>query len=59
VEFQISEPKQFVKDHAATIKMTLMGLRMMSQMAGVGTKFLTGVSLPFKLPSTESFDSFL
>ncbi|GMH52373.1 hypothetical protein TrRE_jg3651, partial [Triparma retinervis] len=59
MEFQIDEPKQFVKDHAATIKMTLKGLRMMSKVAGVGTKILTGASLPFELPSTESFDSFL
>jgi hypothetical protein len=59
MDFQIDEPKQFVKDHAATIKMTLKGLRMMSKVAGVGTKILTGASLPFELPSTESFDSFL
>jgi hypothetical protein len=59
VDFEIEEPKQFVKDHAATIKMTLKGLRMMSQVAGVGAKILTGASLPFELPSTETFDSFL
>ncbi|GMI44480.1 hypothetical protein TrCOL_g4359 [Triparma columacea] len=59
VEFEIEEPRQFVKDHAATIQMTLKGLRMMSQAANVGAKILTGASLPFDLPSTESFDSFL
>ena len=48
-----------MKDHAATIQMTLKGLRMMSQAANVGAKILTGASLPFDLPSTESFDSFL
>jgi len=48
-----------VKDHAATIQMTLKGLRMMSQAANVGAKILTGAYLPFDLPSTESFDSFL
>ena len=56
---QIEEQKKFVKEHAATTKITLKGLRMMSKVAGVGTKLLTGASLPFDLPSTESFDSFL
>jgi hypothetical protein len=59
VDLEIEKHKQFVKDHAATIKMILKGLHMMSQVANVGAKILTGASLPFELPSTESFDSFL